>query len=56
MRRTMLRALLIALIPLGLSATPTEAAKDIPEPCDIVNNVYCHCLSPTSTVSCVLID
>jgi len=55
MRRFLLRALLIALIPLGLSAVPAEASKDLPWGCTLVRNTYCHCLSPSGLIQCTII-
>ncbi|HVE94019.1 MAG TPA: hypothetical protein VNB24_03800 [Acidimicrobiales bacterium] len=56
MRRLLLRAFLIALIPLGLNATPADAVKDPPWGCELIRNTHCHCLSPSGLRDCMIIE
>jgi len=56
MRRILIRVLLLAMLPLGLAATPAEAKPEIPWGCTLLRNTMCHCLSPTGASSCIIID
>jgi hypothetical protein len=54
MRKFIIRALILALLPIGIAAAPAKADKlHIPWGCELMENTGCHCISPSGVIYCL---
>lgn len=55
MRKFIVRALVLAVLPLGIATLPAKAEKGVHVPwgCELMKNTNCHCFSPNGVIYCL---